>query len=104
MAKLKNKEEGMNMELDLSAEIAEGIYSNFTIVSHSSSEFVIDSACLLPGMPQGVVKSRVVMNPENAKRLLFALRDNIVSYEKEKGEIILEEMHQPLIGKARGEA
>lgn len=104
MAKLKNKEDGVGMELDLSAEIAEGVYSNFTIVSHSSSEFVVDSVCLLPGMPQGVVKSRVVMTPENAKRLLFALRDNVMSYEQENGEIKLEEMHQPLIGKALGEA
>lgn len=39
-------------------------------------------------MPQAPVVSRVMMTPENAKQLLFALTDNIKKYEAQFGEIM----------------
>ena len=38
-------------------------------------------------MPQAPVVSRVMMTPENAKQLLFALSDNVKKYETTFGEI-----------------
>ena len=80
-----NKENKLNIEL--SEEIAEGVYSNLAMITHSSSEFVCDFIQIMPGLPKAKVRSRVVMTPENAKRLLNALRDNIEKFEKNLGKI-----------------
>jgi hypothetical protein len=77
------------LQIDLSPETAEGIYANLAIISHSMSEFVIDYARLMPGVPKANVKTRVILTPENAKRLLLALQDNIVKYESMHGKINL---------------
>lgn len=75
------------LNIELSAEIAEGIYSNLAIISHSSSEFVVDFVRIMPGTPKANVKSRIILTPEHAKRLLFALQDNMAKYEKQFGKI-----------------
>jgi len=81
----ENQENKINIEL--SEEIAEGIYSNLAIISHSNSEFVIDFVKVMPGMPKAKVKSRILMTPEHAKRLLLALDDNIQKFEAKNGKI-----------------
>ncbi|MDR3705172.1 MAG: DUF3467 domain-containing protein [Paludibacteraceae bacterium] len=81
---MENKNE---LSIELSAEIAEGIYSNLAIISHSTSEFVIDFVRIMPGTPKANVKSRIILTPEHAKRLLFALQDNITKYEQHNGKI-----------------
>lgn len=75
------------ISIELSEEIAQGTYSNLAIIAHSPSEFVVDFVQVLPGTPKAKVKSRVIMTPENAKKLLSALQDNIVKYEKSFGKI-----------------
>jgi hypothetical protein len=75
------------LNIELSEEMAEGQYSNLAVISHSSSEFVFDFIKIMPGMPKGKVKSRVMMTPQHAKRLLRALNDNIVKYESQLGKI-----------------
>ena len=75
------------LKIELTPEVAEGIYSNLAIITHSSSDFVIDFARVLPGVPKAQVKSRVILAPEHAKRLLGALQENIVRYEQEYGAI-----------------
>ena len=75
--------------LDLKSEVALGNYSNLAIISHSHSEFVIDFATVLPGIPKPEVTNRILMTPEHAKRLLGALADNISKYETLFGEIQL---------------
>ena len=80
-----NKNQGMQLELP--QDIAQGEDANFAIITHSSSDFVIDFARVLPGLPKAVVKSRVIMAPEHAKRLLGALQENIMRYEREYGPI-----------------
>lgn len=84
MDNLKKENE---MQIELSDEIAQGIYSNLAIISHSSSEFVIDFIRIVPGVPKAKVKSRIILTPEHAKRLLMALKDNIDKYEKQFGSI-----------------
>lgn len=75
------------INIELSEEIAEGIYSNLAMIAHSNSEFVIDFIRLMPGVPKAKVKSRIVITPEHAKRLLAALKDNIEKYEHSFGNI-----------------
>ncbi len=75
------------IQIELSEEIAEGQYANLAMIAHSSSEFVIDFIRLMPGVPKAKVKSRIVITPEHAKRLLAALADNIKKYEESFGDI-----------------
>ena len=75
------------LQIELKEETAQGVYSNLAMITHSSSEFVMDFISILPGMAKALVKSRVIMSPEHAKRLLMALQDNIAKYEKAFGII-----------------
>lgn len=74
-------------QIELPQETAQGEYANFAIITHSSSDFVLDFARVLPGVPKAQVRSRVILAPEHAKRLLMALQENIVRYEHEFGQI-----------------
>ena len=88
MAQEKDEKPVQNqINIELSEEIAEGIYSNLAMIAHSNSEFVIDFIRLMPGVPKAKVKARVVITPEHAKRLLVALKDNIAKYETAFGPI-----------------
>jgi hypothetical protein len=81
----ENDENQMNIEL--SEEIALGTYSNLAIITHSPAEVVCDFIQVMPGMPKGKVRSRILMTPSNAKRFLQALGDNISKYEQSFGSI-----------------
>jgi hypothetical protein len=87
MTEDKNQPQQNQINIELSEEIAEGIYSNLAMIAHSNSEFVIDFIRLMPGVPKAKVKSRIVITPEHAKRLLAALKDNISKYEATFGPI-----------------
>lgn len=82
--------EKKQISLDLKPEIAKGSYSNLAIITHSRSEFIIDFATMLPGLPKPEIGSRLIMTPEHAKRLLMALQDNIIKYENQFGLIDLD--------------
>ncbi|MFP4092909.1 MAG: DUF3467 domain-containing protein [Cyclobacteriaceae bacterium] len=85
-----NKEEKAKrnqISIELSEEIAEGEYANLATIAHSNSEFVIDFIRLMPGAPKAKVKSRIIVTPEHARRLLMALKDNIEKYEESFGPI-----------------
>ena len=75
------------LKIELTPEVASGHYSNLAVISHSGNEFDLDFISVAPNMPQAKVQSRIIMTPENAKNLLFALRDNITKYEENFGEI-----------------
>ncbi|MCM4154638.1 DUF3467 domain-containing protein [Gramella sp. AN32] len=75
----------INIELD--DVVAEGIYSNLAIINHSVSEFVVDFVNIMPGRPKSKVKSRIILTPQHAKRLLKALGDNVHKFEQAHGEI-----------------
>ncbi|MDO4163538.1 MAG: DUF3467 domain-containing protein [Bacteroides sp.] len=75
------------LQIELKEEVAQGTYANLAIITHSSSEFVLDFVRVLPGMPKAGVQSRIVLAPEHAKRLLRALEDNIAKYERIYGGI-----------------
>ena len=82
------------MTIEIKPEIAKGSYSNLAVITHSHSEFIIDFATMLPGLPKAEVSNRVVMAPDHVKRLLNALADNIRKYEETFGSIDLGETQQ----------
>jgi hypothetical protein len=79
------------LNIELSEDIADGIYSNLVIIAHSNAEFILDFVKVLPGLPKAKVKTRVIMTPQHAKRLLLALQDNLQKYEGMFGNIELHE-------------
>jgi hypothetical protein len=83
----------INIELD--EKVAEGIYSNLAIINHSPSEFVLDFVTIMPGVPKSKVKSRIILTPQHAKRLLKAIGENIQRFEQAHGEI--KDSEQPQI-------
>ena len=100
-----NKQQGLQIEL--TPEIAQGEYANFAIITHSSSDFILDFARVLPGVPKTQVKSRVILAPEHAKRLLASLQENIMRYEREYGQIKIPNQEPRTIapfGTSKGEA
>ena len=93
------------LQIELKEEVAQGIYANLAIIAHSSSEFIVDFVRVLPGIPKASVKSRIVLAPEHAKRLLRALEDNINKYERVFGPIRIPEEHSfPTLPNVKGEA
>tara|TARA_B100001939_G_scaffold329529_1_gene325847 strand:+ start:573 stop:887 length:315 start_codon:yes stop_codon:yes gene_type:complete len=81
----ERKKEGINIEL--TEEIAQGNYSNLAIINHSQSEFVVDFVQMMPGIKKAKVKSRIILTPQHAKRLMKALVDNINKFEDQNGVI-----------------
>ncbi|MCH3924650.1 MAG: DUF3467 domain-containing protein [Bacteroidales bacterium] len=84
---MENKKD-QQLDIELSQEIASGVYSNLQLIQHSPTEFVLDFIQIMPGLPKAQVKSRIIMSPVHAKKLLDALKDNISKYEMQNGEII----------------
>jgi hypothetical protein len=84
---MDDKKNPNQLSIEVPEEIAGGVYTNFVIVGHSNTEFVVDFVQILPGLPQAKVRSRVIMAPQHAKRMLNALAENIDRYEKMFGNI-----------------
>ena len=79
------KQQKLNIQID--DDVAQGIYSNLAIINHSQTEFVLDFVNIMPGSPKNNVRSRIILTPQHAKRLLKALNDNINRFEKSQGLI-----------------
>ena len=79
MAEIKK----LGIDLQLEDQIAQGEYANLAIISHSSSEFVLDFAALMPGVPKAKIKSRIILAPEHAKRLLLTHFSNCIDDPEE---------------------
>ena len=99
------EEKKQQLDIELSHEVAQGTYANLAIISHSSSEFIVDFVRVMPGMPKAGVQSRIVLAPEHAKRLLRALEENIGKYERAFGPIRMpDEQPLPPLPNIKGEA
>src|SRR6056300_773916 len=81
------KQKAQQINIELNEEVAQGVYSNLAVITHSTSEFVVDFVRIMPGIPKANVKSRIILTPEHAKRLLMALQDNIKKFEAINGPI-----------------
>ncbi len=84
---MENQPEQQPLNIELTEEMADGTYANLAIITHSFAEFVVDFVNVMPGVPKAKVKSRVVMTPQHAKKLMRALIDNIKRYETQNGVI-----------------
>jgi hypothetical protein len=80
---MENNKQQNEIQIELSEEQAQGTYANLAIISHSTSEFILDFIRVVPGAPKAKVQSRIILTPDNAKRLLFALQDNIEKFENQ---------------------
>ena len=87
MADEKDQPRQNQLNIEISEEVADGIYSNLAIITHSNSEFVLDFVRVMPGVPKAKVKCRVLLTPQHAKRLMRALADNVQKYEGVHGPI-----------------
>ena len=93
MADEKNQPRPANqLNIEISEEVADGIYSNLAIITHSNSEFVVDFVRVMPGVPKAKVRARILLTPQHAKRLMRALADNIQKFETVHGQIRETEM------------
>jgi hypothetical protein len=92
---MEQKKNELNIELD--EKIAQGTYSNLAVITHSSSEFILDFIRIMPGLPKAQVQSRIILTPEHAKRLLLALQDNIAKFENRNGQIKFDNNETPVI-------
>jgi hypothetical protein len=89
------KQKGNQLNIELDEKTAQGTYANLAVISHSTSEFIVDFVRIMPGVPKAPVKSRIVLTPEHAKRLMGALQENIKKYESMHGEIKVKGGHTP---------
>ncbi|MDD2287203.1 MAG: DUF3467 domain-containing protein [Bacteroidales bacterium] len=87
---MENKENKIDIELP--SEIAPGVYSNLQLITHSNTEFILDFIQIMPGVPKAQVRSRTILCPQHAKRLLYALKENIDRFEAQNG--IIDEREQ----------
>lgn len=102
---MENNQSDNQLQIELKEDIAQGTYANLAIITHSSSEFILDFIRVMPGIPKAGVQSRIILAPEHAKRLLRALEDNIDKYERAFGKVNLgDEQSFPPITGIKGEA
>lgn len=87
MADQNDQSRGNQLNIEISEEVADGIYSNLAIITHSNSEFVLDFVRVMPGVPKAKVRSRILLTPQHAKRLMRALADNLQKFEQMNGSI-----------------
>ena len=93
------------LTIELTKEVGEGNYANLTVITHSTSEFILDFVRVMPGLEKAPVKSRIILTSEHAKRLLMSLNENISKYEQIFGEIkIPVPQLNPFNVKTKGEA
>ncbi len=91
-----NDDNQNQLNIELSEEVAQGTYSNLAIITHSPSEFVVDFVRVVPGVPKAQVKSRIILTPEHAKRLMKALQENLQKYESIYGSIQIQGGFEPM--------
>lgn len=99
-----NEDKIKQISLELDAETAQGIYANMVIINHSATEFIVDFVNVMPGVEHAKVRSRMILAPEHAKRMLHALQDNIRKYEEKFGKRTSEPNEQPISFISKGEA
>ncbi|SMC52547.1 DUF3467 domain-containing protein [Moheibacter sediminis] len=82
-----SEEKKQNIDIEINDQVSDGIYSNLAVINHSPTEFVVDFIQMMPGVPKARVKSRIILTPQHAKRLVNALAENVRRYEAQFGEV-----------------
>ena len=94
MSEIKKAE----FDIQLDEQVGLGQYSNLHLVGFSPTEFILDFATILPGLQKPRVRSRIILTPEHAKRLLISLQENINHYEQNHGPINIKGGKAPFMG------
>jgi hypothetical protein len=84
---MSDQKKQQQINIELTEEVAEGTYANLAIINHSASEFIVDFVNIMPGVPKAKVKSRIILTPQHAKRLVKALNENVKRFESVHGTI-----------------
>lgn len=85
---VNKKEKNSNkLNIEIKEDVANGVYSNLVVINHSPSEFIFDFITMMPGFTKAKVRSRVILAPQHAKKLMHALNQNIANFEKKNGLI-----------------
>jgi len=85
---VNKKEKNPNkLNIEIKEDVANGVYSNLVVINHSPSEFIFDFITMMPGFTKAKVRSRVILAPQHAKKLMHALNQNIANFEKKNGLI-----------------
>lgn len=79
---MENKKE---IPIKANDKVAQGVYANTMMVTHTKEEFVMDFLNVMP--PQGALVSRIFATPGHMKRIVKALSENLGNYEKQFGAI-----------------
>jgi hypothetical protein len=79
--------EEQKLRLELTPEAMDGVYTNFSVITHTTGEFIIDFARVVPGKTVAKVYSRIIMSPINFKLFKQAVDENLSNYEKKHGNI-----------------
>ncbi|MFN0032169.1 MAG: DUF3467 domain-containing protein [Flavobacteriales bacterium] len=87
MADNNQQQQQQQLNIELNEDVAQGVYSNLAVITHSPAEFVVDFIRVMPGVPKAKVQTRVILTPQHAKRLMRAIADNIQKYEAQHGKI-----------------
>ena len=78
-----NEKPQNHLNIELPEDVGGGQYSNLSIITHSPSEFIVDFIQLMPGVPKGKVKTRIIMTPDNANTLM-KIRTNTWSNKRSR--------------------
>ncbi|MCL2042165.1 MAG: DUF3467 domain-containing protein [Bacteroidales bacterium] len=92
---MDDKMQQQQLNIDVPPDVADGVYANLAVITHSPAEFITDFVSMMPGMPKAKVRARVIMTPQHAKRLTRALQENIAKYESVHGTI--KEITDPIL-------
>lgn len=84
---MSTNQEPNQLNIEITEDVADGSYANLAIITHSHAEFVIDFVNVMPGAPKSKVKSRIILTPFHAKRLMRAMAENVQKYEDANGTI-----------------
>ena len=79
--------ESKELKINITPDKAQGVFANLALIAHTPTEFVLDFAQIMPGIQQANVVSRVIVTPDQAKKILGALQNNIAQYENKFGVI-----------------
>jgi hypothetical protein len=81
------EKENSAIKIEIDEETADGLYSNLALIRHSENEFIIDFMFFQPQGKKAKIKSRIIVSPAHAKRILCAMKENIAKYEAKFGQI-----------------
>ncbi|HEX9636618.1 MAG TPA: DUF3467 domain-containing protein [Acidobacteriota bacterium] len=93
-----NEKKRVEIKVQADLPVQEGAYSNFAKIGHTADEVTIDFLYINFDPPFGRLRSRIILSPGHAKRLLAALNDNLQRYESSFGPIVTPVQPPPDLG------